>query len=251
MQRLHIQNETVRMNVALVVETIRHQRQLPQRHLEQHRKTLEFSLDLQTGMLKTLPAHPTESRAIEIHLDLEKHQVRVTEKNAARQFDLEEMDPKGRQVFSETCQILKAALMRLHDIHEFAHLEFDPSVQEIMGRNLLQDAWHPLERKDAELMLLNTPPGTFLFRKDRFAGVMEGIISAAKKSSIRCFTLTYLDTKGQVRDRTIVTWKDHWLFYDDDPTLSGRHFISLEELLSSMGTDLKTPLPALRSSRSA
>jgi hypothetical protein len=236
--KLHIQNETVRMNVALVVETIRHQRPLP----EQHQKTLEFSLDSKTGELKT----PSQGKSIEIHLDLDKHQVHVT----GRQFNLEEMDPKGRQVIAETCQALKSALMHLHDIHEFAHLEFDPSVQEIKGRNLLHDAWHAVERQDAELMLLNSTIGTFLFRKDRFAGVMEEIFSAAKKSSIRCYTLTYLDQTGQVRDRTIVAWKDHWLFYDDDPTLSGQSFSSLEELLSSMGTALKRPLPALRSSKS-
>ncbi|HEY5235987.1 MAG TPA: SH2 domain-containing protein, partial [Rhabdochlamydiaceae bacterium] len=134
---------------------------------------------------------------------------------------------------------------------EFSHIEFEPSVQEIIGRDFLQEAWHAVKREDAELMLLNTAPGTYLFRKDRFAGVMEEIISAAKKSSVQCITLSYLDPKGQVRDRTIVTWKDHWLFYDDDPTLSGRYFESLEHLLSSMETVLKRPLPALRSRRSA
>ena len=232
------------MNVALIVETVRHQRHFPKRNLEQHQKTLEFVLDLKTGEFRTASSG---GKSIEIHLDLDKHLVRVTEKNDAKRFNLEEMDPKGRKVIAETCQALKSALRHLHDIHEIAHLEFDPSVQEIMGRNLLQGAWHAVERQDAELMLLNTAPGTFLFRKDRFAGVMEEIISAAKKSSIRCYTLTFLDQTGQVRDRTIVTWKDHWLFYDDDPTLSGQSFSSLEELLSSMGTALKRPLPALRS----
>ena len=102
-------------------------------------------------------------------------------------------------------------------------------------------------RGKMQLMLLNTSPGTYLFRKDRYAGVMEEIISAAKKSRIRCFTLSYLDPARQVREKTIVSWKDHWLFYDDDPTLSGNYFESLEHLLSSMGTALKRPLPALRS----
>lgn len=224
------------MNVALIVETIRHQRFLPERHLEQRQKTLEFAVDLKTGEFKA------EGKSIELHLDLDNRQVRVT----PRQFTLEEMDPKGRHVLAETCQALKSALDHLHDIHELAHLEFDPSIQDIRGRNLLHDAWHAVERQDAELMLLNSTIGTFLFRKDCFAGVMEEIFSTAKKSSIRCYTLTYLDQTGQVRDRTIVAWKDHWLFYDDDPTLSGQSFSSLEELLSSMGTALKRPLPALR-----
>jgi hypothetical protein len=246
--KLHIQNETVRKNVALIVDTIRQQRKLPQRQSEQQQKTLEFIMDLKTGEFKTTSS---AGKSIEIHLDLDNSQVQVTEKQDGRQFNLEEMDPKGRRVLSETCHYLKAALSHLHDIHELAHLEFEPSVQEIVGRNLLQEAWHAVQREDAELMLLNTSPGTYLFRKDHFASVMEEVISRSKKSQVRCFTLSYLDPEAQVRDRTIVTWKDHWLFYDDDPTLSGRHFESLEDLLSSMGTVLKRPLPALRSRRTA
>jgi hypothetical protein len=96
-------------------------------------------------------------------------------------------------------------------------------------------------------MLLNTTPGTYLFRKDGFSGVMEEILSLAKKSWIRCFTLIYLDLERQVRDKTIVTWKEYWLFYNDDLTLSENYFESLEQLLSSLEAVLKRPLPALRS----
>ncbi len=248
MYKLHIQNETVRMNIALIIDTIRHQRKLPQRHSEQRQKTLAFTIDLKTGELREASM---EGKSIEIHLDLDKQQVRVTEKPDAKQFNLEVMDPKGRKVLSETCHYLKSALMYLHDIHEFSHIEFEPSVQEIMGRDFIQEAWHAVEREDAEMMLLNTEPGTYLFRKDHFAAVMEEIISAAKRLRVRCLTLSYLDLEGQVREKTIVTWKDHWLFYDDDPTLSGRYFESLEHLLSSMGAVLKRPLPALRSRKSA
>jgi hypothetical protein len=228
--KLHIQNEKVRGNVALIVETIRHQRQ----------QTLEFSLDLTTGVLHL----PSDLALLSIEIHLNKHEVRITEKQ--KPFNMEKMNARGRQVLSETCHYLKLALTHLHDIHELAHIEFEPSMHEITGRSLLHESWHAVEREDAELMLLNTTPGTYLFRKDRFAGVMEEILSAAKKSRIKCFTLTYLDLQGQVRDKTIVTWKDHWLFYDDDPSLTGKYFQSLEDLLSSLGTILKRPLPALK-----
>jgi hypothetical protein len=245
-RKLHIQNEKVRLNLALVAETIRHQKRLEsQRH-----KRLSFVLDPQTGLLQipTLTAQEGEGlKLIEIYFDMDKHQVHITEKkHADKMFDLSEIDPKGRQVFTETCHYLKEALLHLHEIHEFAHLEFDPSLDDIKGRRLLHEAWHGVEREDAEMMLLNTTPGTYLFRKDRFAGVMEEILSAAKKSRIKCFTLTYLDPESQVRDKTIVSWHDHWLFYDDDPTLSGKYFQTMEELLASLGTVLKRPLPALK-----
>ena len=243
MYKLHIQNETVRQNIALIIDTIREQRKLPQRQREQQQKTLEFIMDLKTGELRKAPS---EGKSIEIHLDLSGQQVRVTERQDARQFNIKEMDPKGRKVLSETCHYLKSSLMHIHDIHELAHIEFEPSIQEMINRDLLREAWHAVKREEAELMLLNTSPGTYLFRKDHFVAVMEEIISGAKKSRVRCFTLSYLDSEGQVREKTIVTWKDHWLFYDDDPTLSGLHYDSLEHLLSSMGTVLKRPLPALR-----
>jgi hypothetical protein len=241
--KLHIQNEKVRINLSLIVETIRHQRRVPQKHQEQRQTTLEFALDLKTGLLHLHSAQDLQS--IVIYLDLDKQEVKVTKKRHGM-FNMEGMDPKGRQVLSETCHYLKSALKHLHNIQELAHCEFEPSTDEITGRNLLHESWHAVEREDAELMLLNTSPGTYLFRKDRFAGVMEEILSAAKKSRIKCFTLTYLDPKRQVRDKTIVTWKDHWLFYDDDPTLAGNYFQSLEELLNSLGTVLKRPLPALK-----
>ena len=244
MYTLHIQNEKVRSNVALIVETIRHH-QL-QKHQELKQKTLEFTISLKTGILHSHAALTSEGKPILIHLDLDKHYVRISEIQGAKPFNLQQMDPKGRQVLLETAHYLKEALLHLHNIQEFAHIEFEASMDEIVGRELLQESWHFVERSDVELMLLNTPPGTYLFRKDRFASVMEEILSAAKKSRIRCFTLSYLDQSGQVREKTIVTWRDHWIFYDDDPTLSGQFFDSLENLLASLGQVLIRPLPALR-----
>lgn len=242
MYKLHIQNEKVRCNIALIIETIRRQGHTrPEK--EQRRTTLSFALDPQTGLLQLETPH---QRLIEIHLDLGKREVRVVDKGSEQLFNLEEMQPKGQQILSETCHYLKLALAHLHDIHEMAHVELEPSMDEIKGRILLHEAWHALERQDAELILLNTMPGTYLFRKDRFAGVMEEILSAAKQTRIKCLTLTYLDPQGQVRDKTIVVWKDHWLFYDDDPTLSGSYFQSLEDLLFSLGNVLKRPLPTLK-----
>lgn len=239
MFKLHIQNEKVRANIALIIETIRHQK--PGHERELHQLSLSFALDPQTGLLRL-----EASGLIDIHLNIDEREVRVVEKGTEHLFNLKKIDPSAQQVLSETCHYLKLALGHLRHIHELAHVELDPSMDEIKGKSLMHEAWHAIERKDAELILLNTMPGTYLFRKDRFAGVMEEILSAAKKSRIFCLTLTYLDPEGQVRDKTIVSWKDHWLFYDDDPTLSGSYFHSLEDLLFSMGSVLKRPLPAVK-----
>ncbi|MBS0649145.1 MAG: hypothetical protein JSS10_07990 [Verrucomicrobia bacterium] len=241
MYKLHIQNEKVRANIALIIETIRHLKQGQGREL--HVLSLSFALNPRTGLLQI---EPLERKLIDIHLDVHQREVCVVERGTEHLFDLQEIDPQAQQVLSETCHYLKLALGHLRDIHEIVYIQLDPSMDEIKGKSLIHEAWHGLERKDAELILLNTMPGTYLFRKDRFAGVMEEILSAVKKSRIFCLTLTYLDPEGQVRDKTIVTWKDHWLFYDDDPTLSGNYFQSLEDLLFSMGSILKRPLPAVK-----
>ena len=108
------------MNIALIVETVRH---LPKRKLK-------FALDLKTGMLSLITASLNESIAIQIDLDLDKKQLRVT--SGGKPFNMDEMDPQGRRVFSETCTYLTSAMRELREIQEFAHIEFEPSLQEIV-----------------------------------------------------------------------------------------------------------------------
>ncbi|MGD0665083.1 MAG: hypothetical protein ABSA17_05070 [Rhabdochlamydiaceae bacterium] len=54
--------------------------------------------------------------------------------------------------------------------------------------------------------------------------------------------MTYLDKDKIVRDRTVVFANQQWTFYDDDPTLSGPSYKSVEELVKSMGAMAKYPL---------
>jgi hypothetical protein len=243
MRKLAIQNEMVRMNVALVIETVRRRRLSK----EERAATLSFVIDRRTGAFQAPPTGPAEDyKLFELHLDLNKREAYITETEQGVVFNESELDKKSRQVLSETCHQLKLILGHLHSIQDLGHLELDPSLEGIKGRSLLHESWHALDREDAERVLLNTTPGTYLFRKDRFAGCLEEILAAAKKSRIKCYTLTYVDPKGQVRDKTMVHWDTHWLFYDDDPKLSGNYYSSLEELLLSMGAILKRPLEALK-----
>lgn len=108
----------------------------------------------------------------------------------------------------------------------------------------LKKAWHVVNREEAEHLLLTAAVGSYLFRKDHFASCLEEILSTAKKQPLHCYTLTYLDHDHQVRDKTLVSWNHHWQFYDDDPSLTGRAFPSLEALLESLGSTLKFPLSA-------
>ena len=104
------------------------------------------------------------------------------------------------------------------------------------NQGLLKRAWRAVQREGAEKILSPTIPGTYLFRKDHFASCLEEILSGAKKASIQCYTLAYLDGERQIREKTVVHWGSRWLFYDDDPSLDESSFTSLEALLASLGS---------------
>ncbi len=238
MYKLHIQNETVRQNVDTVMENLR----AIDSQKEERKKIIPLALHRETGVLENVPVHLKRNFVlVQLHLDLDKHDVYITGPKEAV-FELKKLNKMSAHIMDETFHLLKQALRHIHDLRELSHLPLDPSMDVIKGRSILHEAWHALGREDAERVLLGMPPGTYLFRKDVFAKGLEMILTGAKKMRIRCFTLTYVDQKGQVRDRTVIHWNERWLFYDDDPTLSGDYYLSLEELLQSMKAALKRPL---------
>ncbi len=121
-------------------------------------------------------------------------------------------------------------------------VEKSQRLEDAKSEQLLKKAWHAVDREEAERLLFTAPLGSYLFRKDHFASCLEEILVRAKKGRMNCYTLTYLGTDQQVREKTVVHWNDHWLFYDDDPSLMGRSFTSLEILLRSLGSALTKPL---------
>lgn len=241
MTRLHIQHEKVRSNLATVIEVLRKQRS----HKEKHKKVISLTVHRETGVLYNGVLEGEGYKPIHLHLDQIRHKVYIFEDHV-KKFDLEQLEKKGQHVLAETCHQLELALLKLHSLGELMHIEFDPSLEEIKGRSILHDAWHAITREEAESFLLSMTPGTYLFRKDRFAKCLEEILSAGKKMRIRCYTLTYLDAEKIVRDKTIVHFQGRWMFYDDDPTLSGNSYRSLDDLLITISAILKRPLQAIK-----
>jgi hypothetical protein len=166
---------------------------------------------------------------IELCLDLDNRNVSL---------DVAEISKTANRILVETCEQIKKALSSIHNLRELAYFELPPP----NDRSLLHEAWFAVDRTDAEKLLQNALPGSYLFRKDPYAGCLEEIIATARKERVKCYTLTYVDQKAQVHDKTIVQWKEHWMFYDDDPTLSGDYYFTFDELLTSLGSELKRPL---------
>jgi hypothetical protein len=111
-----------------------------------------------------------------------------------------------------------------------------------MPENALGLLLFDVSREGAEKLLGKEPIGTFFFRKDPYAVMLQEILKRALKESIHCFTLTYLDLERIVRDRTVVYIHHTWMFYDDDPTLSGSSWDSVQGLLKSVEAFARYPL---------
>jgi len=231
MPTLNIQNPQVRANFVEVIEAVKKERVA----VMEKQKRVSLSLNPKTGLWHR---EPIASLAVELVIDLNQHQVSIFEKGLP--FNMENLDKSARHIVSETCEVLKKAVSAIHDIRELVYYELSYEVD----RGLLKEAWVAASRDEAEKLLANAKPGTYLFRKDVFASCLEELLVSAKQELIKCFTLTYLDVQGQVRDKTIIQRKGHWMFYDDDPTLSGDYYLSFDDLLLSLGSVLKKPLNA-------
>lgn len=109
-------------------------------------------------------------------------------------------------------------------------------------RNILIDAWHAVDRLEAEALLLHKPEGTYLFRKDNYTAILEWHLKKEHGKELKCFTLTYSCCNRKFCDLTLVHCEGCWQVYNDDPSLEQRIFEDLKEFLSSMQSALKHPL---------
>lgn len=110
-------------------------------------------------------------------------------------------------------------------------------------KDIVHEAWHQVDRIGAEELLAGKSPGSFIFRKDEYASLLEEQFHASKSSErVICFTLTYREAHDHVVDRTIVCKNNRWFFYDDDPALQGPSYDSIYALLDNAGADLSFPV---------
>lgn len=226
-----IQNNVVRANIELVIDLLKKAEVVA----GQTQLSLDLTLNPETG---AFAASSTQYLPIVLELDCAAQTVALKERSSQTMVATESFEKIPRRIVSQSCSDIRIIYRMIQDLKDFADLQLSSAFQ----RTLLHDAWFAISRDEAEKMLLKLSEGSYLFRKDPFAGCLEELVLGAKKEAVRCYTLTYLDHSRQVRDLTIVHWKDHWMFYDDDPTLSGDYFRSFDELLDSMGGALKKPI---------
>lgn len=243
MPKVHVQSEAVRRNIELFKQIAR---RFIQKSSSEHSDTCAAVVNRVTGAMRFSnmeELNPKDWKHISINIDLDGHDVSVyeeSEKNKA--FECNDLEPLAYRIMSETLNLLKLIVEQSKSLKDISQIELEPSRGPVISRDIIHEAWHQLDRIGAEALLKKHALGTYFFRKDHYASVLEKELSIAHRKSIKCVTLTFLDVQQVIRDRTIVKYDDHWLFYNDDPLLSEQKFETVGELLASMESTLKQPL---------
>jgi len=233
-----IQNPVVRQNLEVLSEAIKDLDLGPDR-----KASLEFFCDLKTGTILYTPSMipPHEMAVLIITLDIDHAQVSWKTKEGERLLS------KAETHLQEVADVLRKILPKIEKLSALAHFHWQAPLEKEREDSVIRQTWHDVDREGAERLLSKQPVGTYLFRKDAFTTTLQEILRRGHKKTILCYTLTYVDAEGIVRDRTVVFANQKWTFYDDDPTLSGLRFKSVADLLQSMGSQTRFPLLILRS----
>jgi len=228
-----IQNPLIRQNLGVLSEAIKDLDIGPERNA-----SFDFFCDLKTGKILYTPSMipPHELAILIITLDLDQKTMKWKTKEG------EKLSSKAETHLKEMAEILKKAYSKVEKLAQLANFQWHGPVESGDQYSLLKQVWHDVDREGAERLLLKAHAGTYLFRKDHYAITLQEILRRGHKKTVQCYTLTYLDKDKIVRDRTVVFANQKWTFYDDDPTLSGPSFKSVEELVQSMGAMAKYPL---------
>lgn len=170
--------------------------------------------------------------------------------NEEVQFDTKDLDPIAYRALAETIKTLNRLsfpTLKMKNVErifqEISELEIESNAEKKGSRDLIHDAWHQLSRLEAETILNDYPVGTYLFRKDEFAALMEAELNAQHQDHhIKCVTLTYIEWDGKISEKTLVLKEQRWHFYDDNLDVRGYAYPSIESLLKTMDHILREPL---------
>lgn len=237
--KVHIQNESVRRNVDLF-------KQIAHRAASERKKTYSVFVNRLTGAMSFTPSvdlNEREWKPIVLHVNLDTHEIDVVEKGKENQsFECGDILPLAYKVMVETLRVLHIIVRQIHDLKELGEIEFEPSMGPMKSRDLIHEAWHQVDRLGAEKLLHGHSPGTYIFRKDVYASILENELTLAYHQPIKCVTLSYLDEDEKICDHTLVIRNERWLIYDDDPNLAGNSCETIGELLANKEDHLHTPL---------
>jgi len=138
-------------------------------------------------------------------------------------------DPKAFRVFQET-------LLGIKKLETEEHCSI-----KVVDYLLMNRIWYPVDRLAAETLLLTQPIGTYLFRKDEYASLLEDLLD---QDDVSFCTLSVVLAHHKCSDYTLVHRKGKWQIYNDDLSFQKRSFSSLGQLIANQKQLFRYPLYA-------
>ncbi len=157
-------------------------------------------------------------------------------------FTIDDTSQEANYMVEQTLRALNLASKSVNNYRDLyqifdaiTHLEIE-YIEKENDKDIIESSWFDVDRLGAEQLLLNNIVGTYLFRKDLYATILE------KQLPIQCITLTYLAPRGKIVDFTLINKDERWLIFNDDLTFSGPSFPNISTLVDSLGPILGSPL---------
>ena len=255
--KIVIFDKRVRRNLALFKHLIHRQAEKTKHYFQVAKKSYRALINCETGELlfSDLSKKKPEGehwKPIVIQLRPDgKGAFEVYAEGNTESFDCKALQTEAYKALSKTIHILnqisydpKQGKNPFWILRHVAHLDFYVTHEDEVERNLVHEAWHQVDRVHAEHLLAGESLGTYLFRKDEFAQILEDKLNETREEPVICITLTFRDWEEKISERTLVFSGDRWVVYEDDTSLSGKSFGSVRELFESMANQLTKPLLA-------
>lgn len=260
-----LQNETIRKNVEIFKIILKKATQLHGNSSQVDKSTQSVLVFLHRarGEIRFFdnyaePLNPSEWSCIRFHfspssISQESFSLNISNVNE-KHFSWKDLEPEAFFNLKETIktmQFISRFLPRLKSfpliLKEFSLTNLDALLSRFPGQDIVHEAWHDLNRKECEQLLLRHSPGTYLFRKDEFASILEEELSSTHKQKMMCITLSYVSSIKKISDLTLVNTKDGWSIYDGSPNLEEPTYPTIDSLIDSMKGVLHTPFILVQS----
>lgn len=251
--RVTVDNQVVRKNIELflqIMQRAEEKKAAPEKEFSAyiHRTTGQLFFDgLKKGASLSLdrewqPIQLTyrfDPIAREISFELAKGQ----------EGELADLAPSAEKVMRQTIGVLQKIASQLAGpsdletklsvITRHLHIDLDAAGQ---NKNLMVAIWRHCDRREAEDLLMAKPVGTYLFRKDFYAEVLEAVLSERFGREVKCITATFLADRLKITDLTFVHIDHCWKQYNDDVSLQGKGHPELLQVLQDFKQFLRFPL---------
>ncbi len=248
--RVHVRNEVLRSNLELLKNLLNYIEKLPAKSIDD----VEAFVEVSSGsLMPSLEVKTTNSqwRTIRIRWIASKtresgfFEVYDQGNEGAILFHSGDLSNEANTVLSETIHTINHIVSQRISESGFEQAILSLKQIEIISPDseLFLTMYYPhMNREMAEKWLEGRPCGTYLFRKDPFANILEEELIMRFIEPIRCFTLTAILDEGKVIDYTVVERLGRYQVYNDDPQLTKPCFSSLIDLLGSLFEVCKIPL---------